>query len=135
MNVQELSEQLSITPRRVQQLAKANILPKVGRGDYPFDDCKRQYEKYLENSYKPESFTVSLRELAICLSLEMNQVERLIERGIIRCSETSPRRFNLDTAIKNYFSHIRQMARVHRARERNEKTQQVLGISDRGPGR
>ena len=43
---QQLADLLEITPRRVQQLAKEGVFPKLDRGRYPLVECVRAFVKY-----------------------------------------------------------------------------------------
>lgn len=47
VSAKQLAEYLSVTERRVQQLAKDGILPKSGRGKYFVSDCIQAYIKYM----------------------------------------------------------------------------------------
>lgn len=47
MNVQEISKILDMSPRRVQQLAKAGIIPRSRRGNYDFVPSIQAYIRYL----------------------------------------------------------------------------------------
>jgi len=48
VTVEVLSKHLGITSRQIQKLVKQDILPKSGRGEYPFTRCIMAYIKYLQ---------------------------------------------------------------------------------------
>lgn len=46
MTGKALAELFELTPRRVQQLAKEGVFPKIARGRYPLEECVRGYVNY-----------------------------------------------------------------------------------------
>jgi hypothetical protein len=44
-----LSETLGVTPRRLQQLAAENILPRATRGLYPLGLCVQRYLEFIKS--------------------------------------------------------------------------------------
>ena len=49
VNVQDLSEYLDISPRRIQQLSKDKVIPKSIRGQYNLIVCIQRYISYLKD--------------------------------------------------------------------------------------
>jgi len=55
-NVDMIAQILSVTPRRVQQLAKEGIIPRPkNRGEYAVGPCVQGYTKYLHDLLKGET--------------------------------------------------------------------------------
>ncbi|MDA9163858.1 hypothetical protein N9N97_03135 [Rickettsiaceae bacterium] len=50
---EEIAVALDLTERRIQQLAKEGILPKVEKGKYNLAECIRAYDLYVQDSSKP----------------------------------------------------------------------------------
>lgn len=50
VKVEALARLLNLTPRRVQQLAREGVIPKSGRGLYPFVPAIRAYMEYLQQA-------------------------------------------------------------------------------------
>ena len=46
--LEAIAQALNLTPRHVQRLAKAGIIPPVSQGQYPLDDCIQGYVRYLQ---------------------------------------------------------------------------------------
>ena len=52
VTINELSEYLGISGRRIQQLSKAGIIPKDSRGEYELFCCLKAYFRYLRKLIK-----------------------------------------------------------------------------------
>jgi nucleoid-associated protein YejK len=49
-----ISHVLDITERRVQQLAKAGIIPRIGPGEYNLSEAVQAYISYIKELHKKE---------------------------------------------------------------------------------
>lgn len=58
VDVKRLAEMMNITPRRVQQMAQNEGLPRAGKGKYDAGKCLLWYVRYLQNALEKKSLPV-----------------------------------------------------------------------------
>ena len=106
VNVETLAKMLDLTPRRIQQLAKEDILKKDGRGDYSLTESLLSYVKHLEVWRAPAAIPCDADDLARFIGLTKGQVFYLAKHGVIPVIAHG--RFDLETGIKGYLAYIRE---------------------------
>ena len=104
--VNNLARLMSLTPRRVQQLAKAGIIAQAGRGGYDIVRCLAMYVAYLEEWRAAAKIPCSSEDLAHFLGLTKRQILYLSRNGIIPA--IAPGRFDLAAGIQSYLSFIKE---------------------------
>jgi hypothetical protein len=97
---------MGITPRRVQQLAKAGIIEKAGRGGYDVVRCLAMYVAYLGEWRSAAEIPCSREDLARFLGLRKEQIVYLTSNGII--PPIARGRYDLATGIQAYLVFIRK---------------------------
>jgi phage terminase Nu1 subunit (DNA packaging protein) len=58
VDVKQLAEMMNVTPRRVQQMAATEGLPKAGKGRYDAGKCLLWYIRYLQAALEKKSVPV-----------------------------------------------------------------------------
>lgn len=106
VSVHEVAKKMGLKIRRVQQLAKAGIIPKDERGKYHLIDCLSQYVLYLGEWRADAEIPCNADDLARYLGLTPGQVRYLANSGIFQ--KVGIGRFDLATCIKAYLDFVRK---------------------------
>lgn len=104
-DLKKLAYLLDLSPRRVNQLAADETLPRVGRGVYPVLACVRRYVAYLTEAVEGSSTDLGALHLARIKSLKLrndNLAFDLAEKEstVVAVDELEP-------ALQAAFSHIK----------------------------
>ncbi len=82
VSVDTLAEMLSVTPRRVQQLAKEGIFPRASQGRYDAVTCVSAYIRRIGGGTDPVS-AKRLREDLMAAKLEAQRLENEATKGTL----------------------------------------------------
>ena len=113
--VNNLARLMSLTPRRVQQLAKAGIIAQAGRGGYDIVRCLAMYVAYLEEWRAAAKIPCSSEDLAHFLGLTKRQILYLTRIKIIPV--IVPGRYDLATGVQAYLSFIKKNYKEEKKRQ------------------
>lgn len=81
---QDLADLLCVDVRRVQQLAKEGILPRVTRGKYDLATCVKAYIQYLKGSSNVDHISIAQeRAKQSRMDTELKQIERDKAIGLV----------------------------------------------------
>ena len=108
VGLKDITKQLQLTPRRVQQLANEGVIVKTGRGTYDMCRSAIQYSLYLRRQRGSEaSLPCSLDEIVSALGVSKN-VARYLDRQNVFC-KTDRGNYDLICSIRGYMEFLRKM--------------------------
>jgi hypothetical protein len=105
MTAEQISIYFGMSTRRVQQLSKAGMLPKVARDDYDLAACTRAYIAHLKKWQSATEFPVSMADLARCCGTSQAKISVLVRMKII--PKLGRGRYDLATGVQAFIRHLK----------------------------
>jgi hypothetical protein len=106
VTVHELSKHFGIGERRIEQLCKAGILPKISRGKFDLIDCiTRRYIRHLKQWKSEAKIPASTNNLAQCFQVSPSTIRLLAKTGVL--PKIGHGRFDLIACVRAYVEHMK----------------------------
>jgi hypothetical protein len=101
ITLKELTQRLQLTERRAQQLAKAGVFVKNGRGQYLLSESAVNFVSFLRRNAGSEAgIPVTLEEIARCIGETPGNARTLDKKGLFK--RLSHGRYDLIESVRCY---------------------------------
>ena len=105
VTVHELSNAFGIGERRIEQLCKAGVFPKISRGKFDLAACTRKYIRHLKQWKSVAEIPASTNDLARCFQVSPSTIRLLVKTGVF--PKIGHGRFDLIACTRAYVEHLK----------------------------